>query len=158
MKHFILFILFGVFFASCGDETVKIVFPDAVQPEIEQYMQKHEHTVVIYIDSSECTPCSLNHLSLWKKHRNELTQNKTGILLIIHNSDEDAVINVLTQKKITFHFIIDRGRKFKLKNREAFGLSNGNTFVMDKNKNVIFYGSPIASEEKWKSFVKLLKR
>jgi hypothetical protein len=29
---------------------------------------------------------------------------------------------------------------------------------MDKNKNVIFHGSPIASEEKWKSFTKLLKR
>jgi peroxiredoxin len=156
MRHFILFILFGVFFTSCGGEPIKIVFPNAVQPEIEQYMQKHKYMVVVYVDSAECTPCSLNHLSLWKTHRNELEQNKTGILLIINNSDEDAVMNVLKNKKITFYFIIDRGKKFKLTNRDAFGLSYDNTFVMDKNKNVIFNGSPIATEEKWKSFIKLI--
>jgi peroxiredoxin len=160
MRHIILFILLGVFFASCDEESVKIVFTDVVQPEIEQYIQKQKYVVVIYVDSTECTPCSLNHLSLWKKHQKELTQHETGILLIIHNSDEDAVINVLKDKKIGFNFIFDKGRKFKLKNREAFGLSYDNydnTFVMDRNKNVVFNGSPITSEEKWKSFIKFLK-
>jgi peroxiredoxin len=102
MRYFIPFILFGVFFTSCGGEPIKIVFPNVVQPEIEQYMQKQKYMVVIYVDSAECTPCSLNHLSLWKKHRNELEQNKTGILLIISNSDEDAVINVLEIISIYF--------------------------------------------------------
>jgi hypothetical protein len=77
--------------------------------------------------------------------------------LIIHNSDENAVINVLKDKKIGFNFIFDRGQEFKLKNREAFGFPYDNTFVMDRNRNMIFKGSPIANEEKWKSFVKRLK-
>jgi hypothetical protein len=157
MRYFILFSLLCFFFVSC-DESIKIVFPNVVQTEIEQYMQKQKYIVVIYIDSSECTPCALNHLNLWKKHRRELAQNETGILLIINNSDEDIIINTLKNEKISFYFLIDRGKKFKLRNREAFGFSNNNTFVMDNNKNVIFNGSPIANEEKWKSFMKLLKR
>lgn len=149
--------MLGIFYVSCGDRTVKIVFPNVVQPDIEQYMQKQKYMVVVYVDSSECTPCSLNHLSLWKKHQNELKQNETGILLIIHNSDENIVINILKDKKISFHFMIDRERRFKYKNREAFVPSYDNTFVMDRNRNVIFSGSPIATEEKWKSFIKLVK-
>jgi hypothetical protein len=99
---------------------VKIVFPNAVQPEIEQYMQKQKYMVIIYVDSSECTPCSLDHLSLWKKHHRELAHNETGILLIIHNSNKDAVVNVLKNKKIAFNFIFDEGRKFKCNNKYMY--------------------------------------
>jgi peroxiredoxin len=157
MKHYIFFILLGLFFASCDKETIKIVFPNAVQAEIEQYMQQQKYTVVIYIDSSSCTPCSLNHLTLWKKHREELAQNETGILLVIHNSDEQAVINTLQSVLVAFHFITDGGRKFKANNIEVFYAAQDNTFVMDRDRNVIFAGSPIASEASWNSFIKRIK-
>jgi peroxiredoxin len=140
------------FFASCK-ETIKIVFPNVVQSEIEQYMQKHKYMVVIYVDSAACTPCSMEHIALWKKHGEELMRSNTGVLLVIQNSDEQAIINALKSVKVTFPFIIDRGKKFKVKNIKA--LITG-TFVMNKNRKVIFTGSPIATEEKWNSFVKLV--
>jgi hypothetical protein len=145
------------FFASCRDK-IEIVFSGIIQNDIEQYMQKYKYMVVIYIDSTTCTPCSLNHLILWKKHRKELEYNNTGILLVIQNSDEQEIVNTLESIEVTFPFIIDKERKFKVKNIEVFSIiAQDNTFVMDKDKNVIFIGSPIADEKKWKSFIKLVK-
>jgi hypothetical protein len=95
----------------------------------------------------------MEHIALWKKHSEELTRSNTGILLVIQNSDEETVINALKSVKVTFPFIIDRGKKFKVKNIKA--LITG-TFVMNKNRKVIFTGSPIATEETWISFVKLV--
>jgi peroxiredoxin len=156
MKQYFILILIIVFFVSCKDR-IKIIFPDIVQDEIEQYMQKHKYIVVIYIDSAACTPCSLNHLTLWKKHREELDNNNTGILLVIHHFDEQVVINALKSIKITFHFVIDKERKFKATNIEVFYKTWDNTFVMNRNKNVIFTGSSITTEKIWKSFIKLIK-
>jgi peroxiredoxin len=157
MKHYFLLILFIASFSSCKDK-IKVIFPYTIQSEIEQYIQKHEYMVVIYIDSAVCTPCSLEHVTLWKKHREELMLNNTGILLVIQNSDEQAIINTLKYIKVTFPFIIDKRKKFKAKNIRLLSISQNNTFVMDKDNEVIFTGSPIASEEKWKSFLKLVKR
>jgi hypothetical protein len=134
---------------------VKVVFPDTIQPEIEQYIREQEYIAVIYVDSSKCTPCSLHHLTLWKTHIKELNDNNTGILLIICNSDEQAVIEVLKAKNVVFPFIIDKGGKFKT-NNEIFKLVRENTFVMDKNQNVIFTESPIKDDKTWKMFVKKL--
>jgi Icc-related predicted phosphoesterase len=155
MRHYFLLILVAIVSASCK-ETIETVFPNVVQSEIEQYIQKHKYMVVIYIDSATCTPCSLNHLILWRKHREELTRNKTGVLLVIQNSDEQAIINTLESIKVTFPFIIDREKKFKIKNIRIFSIARDNTFVMDKDREVIFVGSPIATEEKWNSFIKLV--
>jgi peroxiredoxin len=156
MRNFFLLVLLVAFFTSCREE-IKVVFPYAIQSEIEQYIQQQDYVIVVYIDSAACTPCSLDHLTLWKTHREELSRSNTGILLVIHNSDEQAIINTLKSIKVTFPFIIDRGRKFKAKNIGIFGMAHDNTFVMDKDRKMVFPGSPIASEEKWKSFVKFVK-
>jgi hypothetical protein len=42
-------------------------------------------------------------------------------------------------------------------NHQILEVASDGVFVIDKNHNVIFTGSPIATEEKWKSFVKLVK-
>jgi peroxiredoxin len=158
MKHYFLLVLVVVIVSvlSCK-EKIEIVFLDIIQNDVEQYMQKHKYIVVIYIDSTACTPCSLNHLTFWKKHREELDRNNTGILLVIQNSDEQAIVNTLKSIKVAFPFMIDKDRKFKAKNIKIFHLAQNNTFVMDKDKNVIFIGSPIANEKNWESFIKLVK-
>jgi hypothetical protein len=137
---------------------MEVEFPDDVSNEITQYVRERNHVVVVYIDSSNCAPCSLRNLDFWNPHKKELKDNNTGVLLVIHNSDEQSVINTLKDLGISFPFIFDKGIKFKIKNIEIFANTRDNTFVMNKDKHVIFTGSPIASEENWKSFVKLIKR
>jgi hypothetical protein len=155
MKY-IIPILTAIIIMSCKDK-IKVIFPDSVRDEVTQYIQTHNYIVVIYVDSSNCAPCSLRNLDFWNPRNKELNDNNTGILLVIHNSDEQQIVNTLKTLDISFPFIFDRGRKFKAENIRIFGITRDNTFVMNKDKDVIFIGSPIASEEKWNSFIKLVK-
>jgi peroxiredoxin len=151
----LLILLSVTFFVGCRQE-FNVIFPDRVPDEIEQYMQKCEYIVVIYIDSAECTPCSLNHLSLWKVHKKELEKHNAGILLVVRNSDEQAVINALKAIKTVFPFITDKGGRFKAINGIS-QFAKSNTFVMDKNKNVVFAEYPVTDEKTWKRFIKRIK-
>jgi hypothetical protein len=155
MKY-IIPILTAIIIISCKNE-IKVIFPDSVWDEVTQYIQTHNYIVVIYVDSSNCAPCSLRNLDFWNPRKKELNDNNTGVLLVIHNSDEQQVNNTLKTLDISFPFIFDKGRKFKAKNIGIFGMAHDNTFVMDKDRKMVFSGSPIASEEKWKSFVKFVK-
>jgi hypothetical protein len=128
---------------------------DNIPNETKRYMYLYDYTVVIYIDSAQCTPCSLEHLKLWKFCKKDLEEHNTGILLIIHNSDEQLVIETLKSIGV-FNFILDKGGKFKL-NNEIFKIINNNVFVMDRNKNVIFTESPIANKKQWDLFIKGIK-
>jgi hypothetical protein len=49
MKY-LLPIMFTIIFISCEHE-VKVVFPDTIQSEIEQYIRKQEYIAVIYVDT-----------------------------------------------------------------------------------------------------------
>jgi hypothetical protein len=156
IKNYSLYILFIATFISCNRE-LSIILPNDIQSGIEQYIQKYEYISVIYIDSSECIQCSLKNLPLWKYYRKRLNDINTGVLLIIHNSDEQAVLRELKTLEIIFPFIFDKGGKFKTSN-EVFKYTRDNVFVMDKNRNAIFNESPIANEQVWKQFIGLINK
>jgi hypothetical protein len=155
MKYIITFLSL-IILTSCKNE-IKVVFPEDVLNEVSQYIQACNYVVVIYIDSSSCAPCSLQNLDFWNPHKEELKDNNTGILLVIHNSDEQAVLDLFKTMRITFPFIFDKGGKFKA-NNEVFKYARGNTFVMDKNRNAVFNESPIANEQVWKQFIGLINK
>jgi hypothetical protein len=96
-------------------------------------------------------------LDFWNPHKKELKDNNIGLFLVIHNSDEQAVIETFKTMGIAFPFVFDKGGKFKA-NNEVYKYARGNTFVMDKNRNAIFNESPIASEKSWKQFVSLINK
>jgi hypothetical protein len=152
----LLVLLFVAVFTGCKRD-LKIVFPD-IQDEIEQYIQKHEYMVVIYVDSTECTPCSFNNLALWKMYRKELRTYNANILLSVRNSDEQAIIDALRTIDIACPFFIDRGNKFRIINDDIFRIARDGYFVIDKNKKVVFTGSPIVNEKRWKSFKKTITK
>jgi hypothetical protein len=89
-------------FVGCKQD-LKLVFPD-VSDEIEQYIQKYEYMVVIYVDSAQCTPYVLVSLAdnSWKKvinlsdleHERDMPAarifNLNDSLLLIYNQGEKA--------------------------------------------------------------------
>jgi hypothetical protein len=86
-----------------------------------------------------------------------LKKYNTGVLLVIFTAKEQDIIDMLKSLKINFPVVFDNGGKFRIMNDKVFKLAYDGIFVIDKDKNVVFTGSPIASEEKWNSFVKLVK-
>jgi hypothetical protein len=139
---------------ACQQRIIKVILSDNYQITIEQYIQQQKYMVMIYVDSSDCTPCSFKHLAQWYSMKAQFEKNDIGILLIFRNSDERAVIRALRSIG-TFHFVFDKGGKFKA-NNEVFKYATDNIFVMDKDKNVLFTKSPLKDEKTWKSFIKLI--
>ncbi|MDR2406529.1 MAG: hypothetical protein LBE13_00225 [Bacteroidales bacterium] len=146
--------LFAVFLLSCKQE-LKIVFPDDIM-KAEVHAVSNKHIIIIYLDSRACTACSLGNLKPWILSKKNLDKYKAGILLVIRHTDEQSVIKILHSFDIKFPVIFDKKGAFKRLNDKIFKIANDGVFVIDKDKNVIFTGSPIATEEKWKSFVKLI--
>jgi hypothetical protein len=158
MKYcYILFTLFTVSVWSSCKRELTVVFPDTVRDTIEQYLQKYEYMTIVYVDSSECTQCAFNHLTLWKRHKKELSKYNTGVLFVIQNSDEQAVIKILKTLELIFPFVFDKGNKIKTGN-DIFKFTNENVFVLDRNLNVIFLESPIANRQKWNKFTKIANK
>jgi peroxiredoxin len=153
----LLFLL--LLFNACERKKQELVFfPFSFQNETEQYMQKHEYIVVVYIDSSGCSPCLFNNLKMWKYFENNLENNNTGVLFIIRSSDEQSVINALKSNKLTFPFIFDKEGIFKARNNEAFNITKDSVFVIDRNQIIIMSESPIASEKQWNAFLKTIAK
>ncbi|MDR2407177.1 MAG: hypothetical protein LBE13_03570 [Bacteroidales bacterium] len=145
-----------MFIALCGacKREIKVVMPDDLPVEIEQYIQKQRHVVMIYVDSSDCTLCSFKHLIQWYSAKDEFEKNGIGILLAFRNSDEKTVIRALRSIG-TFRFFFDKGGKFKAENK-VFKYAENNIFVMDRDKNVIMTKSPLQNEKTWNSFIRLI--
>jgi predicted nucleic acid-binding protein len=144
-------LVFIIAFISCKRET-KAIFSEEIQEEISQYIQTHKYTAVIYVEPSQCTTCALSNLNTWKVHKKALDKNDVGILLVFRDQDENKIIEILKSLEIAFMFIFDKTGQFGTNNEMS--LFEDNVFVMDKDKNVIFKGSPIISEEKWNAFSK----
>jgi hypothetical protein len=151
----ILFILFIVFI-SCKRE-FKIVFPDTVRNTVETYLQEYKYLIIVYVDSSECTQCALSHLTQWKRHGKELSECNTGVLFVIQNSDEQAVLKVLKTVEIIFPFVFDKGKEIKTNNKIFKSISE-NVFVIDRNLNTIFLESPVTSRKRWNMFRKKIDK
>jgi hypothetical protein len=132
---------------------LKVTFPDDIQNTIEKYFQSYEYMIIVYVDSSECTQCAFNHLTLWKRHKKELDECNTGVLFVIQNSDEQTVLKTLKTLELIFPFVFDKGKKIKT-NNDIFKFTNENIFVLNRNLNVIFLGSPVANRQKWNMFKK----
>jgi hypothetical protein len=155
LNKLLLFTFFISMLISCKEDMDKVFFTDI---DIEQYTQNTEYTVIVYVDStSGCTPCAFRHLNMWKAYQKTLNKYNADILLVINHSDKQLVIEILKSIGV-FQFVFDKRSKFKIVNYTIFRDAFDGVFVIDKNKNVVFTGSPIVNEETWKSFIKRIKQ
>jgi hypothetical protein len=146
--------LFIIFLISCKQE-LKIVFPDSI--EITENVMPDKHTVVIYIDGRECTACSLNDLKSWKLYEKNFDKYNINVLLVICSANERNVVGILNSFDIKFSVVFDKKGEFRMINDKIFKVVPDGIFVVDRDKKVIFAGSPIADEKKWNSFIELVK-
>jgi Fe-S cluster biogenesis protein NfuA len=141
---------------SCTQE-LKVIFPENID-DADFNIQSHEYTAIVYIKpEGGCTACTMSNLNPWKLYKDVLSKHNVDILLIISSMDEQNIREMLKSLNITFPVVFDKKSKFKIMNDKIFQVVPDGMFVIDKNKNVIFTGSPIANEKKWKSFIELIK-
>ncbi|MDR0420842.1 MAG: hypothetical protein LBH30_05250 [Prevotellaceae bacterium] len=98
-----------------------------------------------------------NLINPWEVYKKRLAKYNMGILLVINSTAEQYFDNMLKSFNIALCHTFDKTRKFRISNDKIFQVVSDGTFVIDKNKNVIFTDSPISTVEKWNSFVKLIE-
>jgi hypothetical protein len=156
-KLIFVVLLIGIFMMSCeqNSKNLKIVFPDNIE-KTENYIVSHKYVIVIQINDNDCVPCSFNDLKQWKLHENILDKYDIGVLLVLPIADEQKASELLKSLDMQFHIVFDKIKKFRVINDRVLRAARDGVFVIDKDKNVIFAGSPIATEEKWNAFINLV--
>jgi hypothetical protein len=145
-----------VFLISCTQE-LKIVFPDDIT-KTKIHAMSNKHLIIIYIDSKECTTCSLRTLKPWILSKKNLDKYNIGILPVIRHTDEQDVMETLHSLDIKLPVVLDKKGDFKILNDEIFKIATDGVFVINQDDNVIFTGSMISNEKKWNSFIELVNK
>jgi hypothetical protein len=134
-----------------------IIFPDDMNDLWKSKTEKYNYTLILYVDSTDCTPCSLNDVSLFKQYEDQLrNQFNTEILLVIQNIDYDYVNTVLSNINIYYPFILDISKEFKTINKIP-DIHKYQTFLINKEKEIIWIGSPVINKNLWNLFTQAMQ-
>ena len=125
------------------------------QSVLDSCILSKNYTIICYIDSANCTTCSMQWLQLWVAYMDELKEMNTGITLVVNNSDEEAVRDALDQLLLHFPVTFDTSSTFKQNNKLL--LTQQSVFAVNKKKEVVWLGLPIESEKTWNQFCKTIK-
>lgn len=109
------------------------------------------YRMVVYVDSSECTPCALGKLRFWNPLIKEAQDKKIDIdyifIIAPKLEDKDDVNMEMEITDLRSSIYLDTAYVFR-KTNPAIPMDNRfHSFLLNKENNVIMVGSPIASEK-----------
>lgn len=157
----ITFLLFG----SCNSKKkqIKTVLEEMASTPIQLNLDKMEarrnplakldgkYKMVVYVDSSECTPCALSHLRFWNPLVKEAHDKKISIdyvfVLAPKKADIEDVNLELEVTDLPVSIYVDTAFVFRQKNPSLPKDKKYHSFLLDKNNEVLFVGSPLDGEK-----------
>ena len=140
---------------SCGNEKRLTLLTDGNEM-LDSCIRANDFTIICYIDSADCTFCSIQWLDFWTYRESELEKLKTGIVLIVDNTDEEEVYDALSLLQRKYPVVFDKSSTLKKNN--AFILNQYSVFAVNKEKEAVWLDSPIENENTWNLFSKKLRR
>lgn len=115
-----------------------------------------EYTLISYVDSGECTPCSLNKVQIYQRNKDELEELGINVILLVKNTDKELVHAILKDMHIQFPVFFDENGFFKTKN-ELPNDVNFQDLIIDKDYRVIWLGSPFFDKNSWEKFKQMIR-
>jgi len=140
---------------SCGEEK-RLYLSTESHPALDSCILANDFTIICYIDSSNCSVCAMQWLIGWSARADELKNMNTNIMLIARNSDEEAVHDALEQLHLTFPLTFDPF--YTIKQNNAIIMNQHAVFAVNKEKEVVWLGLPIANEKTWNLFCKTIRQ
>ena len=141
-------------FSKDGSYPAKsIVFPNELEKDLSAQFGHSQYMLVLYFDSVHCIPCALERVKLLYNYQTDFDEMNTKIVMIVENSNEDFINDIRT--KFKYPVLMDKG-SFREANVVIYSLGY-TAFVVDKNKNAVWLGSPIESEESWNRYKRIIK-
>lgn len=118
---------------------------DSFLPETEV-----DYTMVVYVDSSKCTPCAIDHLRFWNKHVKDAKYKKLKItfkfIVAPKEREKEDVYMTLAESDLLCPIYVDTAYTF-LKNNPMIPKDKMyHSFLLGKDNKVLLVGSPIDNE------------
>lgn len=134
-----------------------LIIPQQMEDEYENILHSSKNKLIIIVDPKDCTACALQNINTLKLYREQLSKFNTEVLLFTKGSSKNEVESVLYDMKIEYPVIYYNNDEFIIKNK----LTDNpllHTFVINKEKNVIWIGSPIKNQKSWDLFCKMMRK
>lgn len=131
----------------------QIVFPDSLidakQDSVLNKLLNKEFKILTIVDSLSCKSCKLR-LYEWKKLIIEADSifNSLSFIFVVHSNNYEEIDHIIKNNKFDYPIIYDRKNQIgKLNNFPQ--QSNFQTFLINKNNQVILLGNPINNKKVW---------
>lgn len=110
-----------------------------------------KYRMVVFVDSTECTPCSLSKLRFWNPLIKEARKKKINIDYIFivapKPSEMDDINLELSITDLKSSIYLDTAYIFRKENPSIPNDRKYHSFLLDKNGKICFVGSPIDNEK-----------
>jgi hypothetical protein len=132
----------------------KVDLPDEL---VQRLSAKNDYYLIIYLETEDCIPCSLNNITLLDHYKDDFEKFNTGIALIIkENDDKEQIRDMFVEMKIKYPLFFDKD-DYLLKNNPIISTNPlCHTFIIDRDMKVIWIGSPIANAKSIERYRELM--
>ncbi len=124
--------------------------------------QRKNLTFVVYADSTQCSPCFINHLNEWREMLKLENDQKHPVRFLFimepRKGDGKALCEKLKDSRFCHSVLIDDKHLFRKANPQIPEDVLYHTFLLDTDNKVILVGNPLHNEEIEKLFYKRLKQ
>ena len=156
--------------AACGPgkkkadtEVLKFLGTDFVTSEnqkqlLDSLFQNKDYVLVLYLEPSQCVPCSLIKVTMFSYHADMLAESKTDVCLLLStqgNEEKEEILSRISQMDLFYAHLFDENNS-SVSNNKYLKNPLCQTFVIDKNYRVIWVGNPIRSEESIKLYTEMI--
>ncbi len=125
------------------------------------FMKDGQLKLLIYADSSGCSPCAINKMFLWdnlieysKEYKGDL---RFYFIFSPRKRDEKEVQIALINNAFDYPVLIDTLGEFEKLNSHLPKDKALHTFLLDENNNVIWVGNPLYNKMIRKMFYKIVE-
>lgn len=127
---------------QCRIRNRDTVVVDSVKPDLR---------FVVYVDSTECTPCELDKMYMWNDLISKARQYKGKLkyIFVIAPKSKESLVDIylsIEYSGLRSHVYIDTAYVFRDSNKEFPMDSKFHNFLLDKHDSVLFVGNPLKSK------------
>jgi alkyl hydroperoxide reductase subunit AhpC len=118
---------------------------------------------IIYLETNECIPCSLQKVTLLDHYKGDFEKFNTQIILVTRDDEKkkEEIKKIFSDMNIRYPLFFDKDDYFVKQNPIILSTPNCKAFIIDKNNKVIWVGYPIEtaqSIERYRKMMSLLLR
>lgn len=123
-----------------------------------------EHTpqfrLVVYVDSSECSSCSINQLKYWQSFMSKYNSQSNIQLLILLEAKKGEIPSIegdIASAELNNIIFIDSNFVFRRQNPQIPPNSMYHTFLLNEMDSVVLVGNPLRNGRVEKMFEKIIE-